>query len=66
MARLENIEVESLTDESGQDWMVSFYVAREKVYSRDLRRRASAEKLARTLRQAFSTSCAQDAPEGQV
>jgi hypothetical protein len=58
MAKPENIEVESLTDESGTDWMVSFYVGREKVYSRDLRRRASAEKLARTLRDAFPDASA--------
>lgn len=53
MAQLEHVEVECLTDESGTDWAVSFYVGREKVYSKWMRRRDSAEKLARTLRAAF-------------
>jgi hypothetical protein len=56
MAKPEDIEVECLTDESGTDWLVSFYVGREKVYSREMRRRDSAEKLARTLREAFPTA----------
>lgn len=52
MAQPEDIEVECLTDESGTAYAVSFYVGPYKVYSK-WTRQASAEKLARTLRDAF-------------
>ena len=64
MAKPENIEVECLTDESGTDWMVSFYVGREKVYSREMPRRSSAEKVARIMREAFPSSTAASGVEG--
>lgn len=48
----EDIEVECLTDESGTAYAVSFYLGGRKTYSKWMRL-ASAEKLARTLRNAF-------------
>lgn len=59
MPQPEHIEVECLTDESGTAYAVSFYVGQHKVYSK-WTRLASAEKLARTLRNAFSEGPAMD------
>jgi hypothetical protein len=59
VALLEHIEVECLTDESGTAYAASFYVGRNKVYSK-WTRLSSAEKLARTLRNAFGESPSMD------
>jgi hypothetical protein len=50
--QVENIRVESLTDESGTAYAVVFDVGCETVYSK-WSRLNSAEKLARTLRNAY-------------
>lgn len=52
MTQPERIDVECLTDESGTGYAVSFYVGRQKVYSRWMALR-SAEKLARTITEKF-------------
>jgi hypothetical protein len=55
MADLKRIDVESVTDESGTAYCVRLVVGREVLRSK-WTRRSSAEKLARTLREAFHSS----------
>lgn len=56
MAEKIEVTVEALTDESGTDYCVRLDLGREVMRSRWTNRRDSAEKLARTLRDAFGVA----------